>query len=101
MPIQEHLAALERRRQALEQDICDALTNPSFDDLKIADLKRGKLLVKDQIGRLRQRNVATLASKVKLAATKRKAAIRMAKLKSSSWYEGATQSIGIVKEKPL
>jgi hypothetical protein len=54
MAIQSHLAELERRHQALEQEISEALSHPSTDDLTIAELKRKKLLVKDEIARLRQ-----------------------------------------------
>ncbi len=54
MPIESHLAELERRHQALDQEISEALTHPSTDDLKIAELKRRKLHVKDEIERLRQ-----------------------------------------------
>jgi len=53
MSIQSHLAELERRHQALEQEINEALAHPSTDDLKIAELKRRKLLVKDEIARLK------------------------------------------------
>ena len=52
MAIQAHLAELERRHQALDQEINDAQMHPSCDDLKIAELKRRKLLVKDEIARL-------------------------------------------------
>ena len=52
MSIQTHLAELERRHQALEQEIYEAQTHPATDDLKIAELKRRKLLVKDEIARL-------------------------------------------------
>jgi len=52
MSIQSHLAELERRHQALEQELSDALAHPSTDDLKIAELKRRKLQVKDEIARL-------------------------------------------------
>ena len=38
----------------LEQEIHDALAHPSIDGLKIAELKRRKLQVKDEIARLRQ-----------------------------------------------
>jgi hypothetical protein len=48
-----HLAELEQRHQALEDEISEALTHPSSDGLLIAELKRRKLLVKDQITRLR------------------------------------------------
>jgi len=54
MSIQAHLAELERRHQALENEISEALTHPSTDDLKVAELKRRKLQVKDEIARLRQ-----------------------------------------------
>ncbi len=54
MAIQAHLAELERRHQALENEINEALAHPSTDDLKVAELKRRKLLLKDEIARLRQ-----------------------------------------------
>ena len=54
MAIESHLAELQKRHQALEQEINEALTHPSTDDLTIAKLKRRKLLVKDEIVRLRQ-----------------------------------------------
>ena len=55
MAIESHLAELERKHQALEQEITEALTHPSADDLKVAELKRRKLHVKDEIARLRAR----------------------------------------------
>jgi hypothetical protein len=54
MAIQSHLAELERRHQALEQEINEALSHPSIDGLKIVELKRRKLHVKDEIARLTQ-----------------------------------------------
>ena len=54
MGIQSHLAELERRHRALEDEINDAIAHPSTDDLKIAELKRRKLQVKDELARLRQ-----------------------------------------------
>jgi hypothetical protein len=54
MAIESHLAELEKRHQALEQEINEALTHPSTDDLKVVELKRRKLHVKDEIARLRQ-----------------------------------------------
>ena len=53
MSMQAHLAELERKHQALEDEIAEAMTHPSIDGLKIAELKRRKLLVKDEIERLR------------------------------------------------
>lgn len=54
MAIESHLAELERRHHALEQEINEALAHPSTDGLKIAELKRKKLHVKDEIARLKQ-----------------------------------------------
>ena len=54
MSMQMHLAELEKRHQALEQEIYEAQMHPSCDDLKIAELKRRKLLLKDEIARLQQ-----------------------------------------------
>jgi hypothetical protein len=53
MTIQAHLTELERRHQKLEDEIAEAMTHPSIDRLKIAELKRQKLQVKDEISRLR------------------------------------------------
>ena len=53
MTIHAHLVELERRHQALEEEIAEAMTHPATDGLKIVELKRRKLLVKDEIQRLR------------------------------------------------
>ena len=53
MIIKAHLADLERRHKALEREIAEALAHSSTDDLKIAELKRRKLIVKDEIERVR------------------------------------------------
>ncbi|MCK9914581.1 DUF465 domain-containing protein [Microbacteriaceae bacterium K1510] len=53
MSMQSHLAELEKRHKALEIEINDCLAHPAVDDLKIVELKRKKLLVKDEIERLR------------------------------------------------
>jgi hypothetical protein len=47
-----HLAELERRHRALEAELVEARAHPSIDDLQIVELKRRKLLVKDEIARL-------------------------------------------------
>ena len=52
MAMHAHLLELEKRHRALEDEINEALIHPSADDLKIAELKRRKLLVKDEIARL-------------------------------------------------
>ena len=53
MTIRAHLAELERRHNALEDEIAEALAHSSTDDLNINELKRRKLLLKDEIERLR------------------------------------------------
>jgi hypothetical protein len=47
------LYELEQRHQTLEHEISEALQHPSIDDFTLAELKRRKLQVKDQIARLR------------------------------------------------
>ena len=51
MSIQVHLAELERQHSALEAEIVEARAIHD-DDLHILELKRRKLLVKDEIARL-------------------------------------------------
>ncbi len=53
MAIQAHLAELERKHEALENQLHDALNHPSTDDITIVEIKRRKLQVKDEIERLR------------------------------------------------
>jgi hypothetical protein len=53
MPLQNHLSELERKHQALEREIQDALSHPSTNDLKLAELKRRKLQLKDEIAKLK------------------------------------------------
>jgi len=53
MSMQSHLAELERKHQALEDEITECLTHPAVDDLRIVELKRRKLQVKDEIARIR------------------------------------------------
>jgi hypothetical protein len=47
------LAELERQHQALEREIQSELAHPGSNDLKVSELKRRKLQVKDEIARLR------------------------------------------------
>jgi len=53
MSMQSHLSELERKHQALEEQINDCLTHPAVDDLQVVELKRRKLHLKDEIERLR------------------------------------------------
>jgi len=60
MAIQAHLVELERKHRILEGELHDALLHLSTDDLRIVELKRRKLLVKDEIERLKQSTSETL-----------------------------------------
>jgi len=53
MSLQSHLAELEKKHKALEDQIHDCQTHPAVDDLQVVELKRKKLLVKEAIERLR------------------------------------------------
>ena len=53
MTIQAHIAELERKHRALDDELAEAMAHPSTDDIKIVELKRRKLLVKDEIQRMR------------------------------------------------
>lgn len=60
MAIQAHLVELERKHRVLENELHEALLHPSTDDLQIAELKRRKLMVKDEIERLKLTSGETL-----------------------------------------
>lgn len=53
MSIQAHLEQLEQQHAALKHEIEQALQHPSVDDLQLAELKRRKLHLKDEITRLK------------------------------------------------
>jgi hypothetical protein len=57
MSMESHLAELERRHQVLESQIEDALAHPSTDTLTLTELKRRKLVLKDEIARLKDESV--------------------------------------------
>lgn len=54
MPLQNHLSELERRHEALEREIHDVAARPSGDASRVAELKRRKLQLKDEIHRLKR-----------------------------------------------
>ena len=60
MALQSHLAELERRHQAIDKEIERELVAPAGDDLRLVELKRKKLQLKDQIERLRSAAKPTL-----------------------------------------
>lgn len=53
MSVQSHLEELQRRHAALQTEINRELAHPASDPLRLAELKRRKLVLKDQITRLR------------------------------------------------
>jgi len=52
MSIQSHIIELKRRHAAIDQEISRELSHPSSDPYRLAELKRKKLVLKDQISRL-------------------------------------------------
>jgi hypothetical protein len=53
MTTQSQLAELERRHRDLEKEIADAETHPGTDALALTHMKRQKLLLKDEIAKLK------------------------------------------------
>ncbi|KRA00366.1 hypothetical protein ASD64_02030 [Mesorhizobium sp. Root157] len=53
MSLASHLDELQRKHGDIEREIDNALLHPSVDDLEIANLKRRKLAIKDEIEKLR------------------------------------------------
>lgn len=53
MSLQSHLSELERRHEALDRELAESLASLSSPDERIADIKRRKLQLKDEIARLK------------------------------------------------
>ena len=53
MALQAHIVELERKHKVLESELHEAMVHLSTDDLRIVELKRRKLLLRDQIARLK------------------------------------------------
>ncbi|TWF55058.1 YdcH family protein [Neorhizobium alkalisoli] len=53
MTVQAHIASLEKKHVALEEELQNILASPSSDDREIADIKRRKLRIKDAMQRLK------------------------------------------------
>jgi hypothetical protein len=60
MSIQADLVELEHLHRALEREIQEELAHPGSDDLKLAELKRRKLQLKDRIERLKHETSVTV-----------------------------------------
>ena len=52
MSLNSHIAELQRRHEALKKEIEREANHPSLDELKLAELKRKKLSLKDEIRKL-------------------------------------------------
>ncbi|MCT8997829.1 YdcH family protein [Chelativorans intermedius] len=52
MSLESHLAELQRKHGDLQRKIDDAMAHPSVDALEIAELKRRKLAIKDEMQKL-------------------------------------------------
>ncbi|MET3856099.1 MULTISPECIES: DUF465 domain-containing protein [unclassified Rhizobium] len=53
MTVQAHLESLEKKHGALEEELHALMTSPSKRDADIAECKRRKLRIKDEIQRLK------------------------------------------------
>ena len=56
MALKAHLQSLSQRHQQLDALLSTEMKHPHPDDLRVHELKRLKLQIKDQIERLRQDN---------------------------------------------
>lgn len=52
MSLSSHLEELRKKHQLLSKQVEDAQRSPSVDDLKITELKKQKLRLKEEIARL-------------------------------------------------
>jgi hypothetical protein len=57
MSIESHLTELERKHRALEREIEAERAHPGSDSLRLVELKRRKLSLKDEISRLQDDTV--------------------------------------------
>ena len=53
MALDAHIAELSERHRTLDRKIEEELARPTIDDLRIVDLKRQKLRLKDELERLK------------------------------------------------
>ncbi|WP_319532812.1 DUF465 domain-containing protein [uncultured Cohaesibacter sp.] len=56
MSLDSRIQELQRRHDELDKEIEEAFTHPSVDDLHIAQMKRRKLQMRDEINDLRTVN---------------------------------------------
>ena len=53
MALDAHIAELSERHRTLDRKIEEELARPTVDDLRVVDLKRQKLRLKDELERLK------------------------------------------------
>lgn len=58
MTLQSHLSELVSKHRALEKELAEAMAHPASTDAEIAEIKRKKLKLKDQISRLEHQTAA-------------------------------------------
>lgn len=58
MSLQAHLSELAAKHKALEAELAVAVAHPASSDEEIAELKRRKLRLKDEISRLEHQTAA-------------------------------------------
>ena len=58
MSVQAHLGELQAKHRALEAELSEAMNHPASSDAEIAELKRKKLRLKDEISRLEHQQAA-------------------------------------------
>lgn len=59
MSLQNHITELERKHDALEKEIEKAQAHPATDSVELSELKRKKLLLKEEITRIKEENKIT------------------------------------------
>jgi len=58
MTIASHLAELVEKHRALERSIEEEMSRPYADDVRVADMKKKKLKLKEEIERIRTETVS-------------------------------------------
>lgn len=58
MSLQAHIGELYAKHRALEVELAEAMNHPASTDAEIAELKRKKLRLKDEISRLEHQHAA-------------------------------------------
>jgi hypothetical protein len=53
MSLQGHIVELQRRHEALEKEIAQEQLHPNADETRLLELKRKKLLIKDELAKLK------------------------------------------------